>query len=75
MAESELVIIGAGVGGYGAAIRATQPGLAVTLVERRPTIRGKKAARQRYLLETRAERMAAAASKTLNPIKVSKKGK
>ncbi|MDY0059367.1 MAG: dihydrolipoyl dehydrogenase [Myxococcota bacterium] len=40
MAESELVIIGAGVGGYVAAIRAAQLGLAVTLVERRPTLGG-----------------------------------
>ncbi|MBX7246529.1 MAG: 50S ribosomal protein L3 [Candidatus Sumerlaeaceae bacterium] len=40
----------------------------------RPTIRVKKAARQVYLKNTRAERMAALASKAVNPLKASKKG-
>lgn len=37
---TELLVIGAGVGGYPAAIRAAQLGLEVTLVEREPTLGG-----------------------------------
>src|SRR6516162_6579218 len=41
MADSfDLVIIGAGPGGYGAAIRAAQLGMRVACVDRRPTLGG-----------------------------------
>lgn len=38
--EDQLVIIGAGPGGYVAALRAAQLGISVTLIDRRPTLGG-----------------------------------
>ena len=55
-------------------VRGSVPGHENAMVIVRPTVRAKKAARQVYMESTRAERMAALASRKLNPLKASKKG-
>lgn len=55
-------------------VRGSVPGHNNAFVVVRPTIRAKKAARQLYLLATAAERAKAAASRSANPLKASKKG-
>lgn len=55
-------------------VRGSIPGHDNSFVIIRPTIRAKKAARQLQLAASAVERAKAASSKTLNPIKASKKG-
>ncbi len=55
-------------------VRGSIPGHVNSYVVIRKTVRHKKATRQMFLLATSLERQKAAASKTLNPIKASKKG-
>jgi len=55
-------------------VRGSVPGHPNGFVMLRPTVRDKKAARQVYLQTTRADRLKAAASKVINPLKASKKG-
>lgn len=55
-------------------VRGSVPGHPNAFVMVRKTVRVKKAARQVYLLETTAARVAAAAAKKVNPLKASKKG-
>jgi large subunit ribosomal protein L3 len=55
-------------------LRGSVPGHINSYVMVRPTIRAKKAARQVYLIETRAARVAAQAARAVNPLKASKKG-
>jgi large subunit ribosomal protein L3 len=55
-------------------VRGSVPGFNNSFLTIRPTVRVKKAARQVYLLHTAADRAAAMAAKTVNPLKASKKG-
>lgn len=55
-------------------VRGSVPGHNNSFVVIRPTIRSRKAVRQLQLQAAAAERAAAAATKTLNPLKASKKG-
>lgn len=55
-------------------VRGSVPGHENSMVIVRPTVRAKKAARQLFMESTRIERLAAIASRKVNPLKASKKG-
>jgi large subunit ribosomal protein L3 len=55
-------------------VRGSVPGHINSFVMIRKTVRAKKAARQVLLLQTRADRLAAEATRVINPLKASKKG-